>query len=167
MLDIVCNSLQMKKEDVLKEYDFWEQLLNETKLIPVPKIIRRFVRTRLCSFTFHIRRDGGKYSCLGAHVDIDAIKKAKFKEPLIIYYLLRSYGLQYILSNLSIIFKIPYKGPDTNSMLIVLRSWPNVYNVDMAEIMKCPTQYYKRGQFLPFCYANIMEGKENLAKEEC
>jgi uncharacterized radical SAM superfamily Fe-S cluster-containing enzyme len=166
MLDLVCDSLHLRKDDVLKEYDFWEQLLHETKLIPVPAIIRRFVRTRLCSFNFHIRRDGGKFSCLGAHVDIDAIKKAKFKEPLIIYYLLRSYGLQYILSNLSIIFKIPYKGPETNSMMVVLRSWPNVYNVDMAEIMKCPTQYYKRGQFLPFCYANIMEGKENLAKEE-
>ena len=64
-----------------------------------------------------------------------------------------------------VVFKLPYKGAETNSMMIVLRSWPNVYNVDMAEIMKCPTQYYKRGQFLPFCYANIMEGKESLDKE--
>jgi uncharacterized radical SAM superfamily Fe-S cluster-containing enzyme len=164
MLNLVADSLELRKEDILKEYDFWEQLL-ETKLIPVPTVIRRFVRTRLCSFNFHIRRDSGRYSCLGTHVDIDAIKRAKFKEPLIIYYLLKSYGLQYILNNLSIIFKLPYKGAETNSMMIVLRSWPNVYNVDMAEIMKCPTQYYKRGQFLPFCYANIMEGKESSDKE--
>ncbi|MBN1655148.1 MAG: radical SAM protein [Deltaproteobacteria bacterium] len=165
MIDLVSKSLQLQKADILKEYDFWEQLV-ATKLIPVPTVIRRFVRTRLCSFNFHIRRDAGKYSCLGSHVDLEAIKHAKFKQPLMVYYLLKSYGLQYILNNLSIVFKLPYKGAESNSMMVVLRSWPNVYNVDMAEIMKCPSQYYKRGQFLPFCYANIMEGKESLNKEE-
>lgn len=165
MMKLMADSLYLDKRDIVREYDFWDQILNESRFIPVPTVVRRFVRTRLCSFNFHLKREAGRYSCLGSEVDVESIKRAKFKEPLIVYNILKSYGLSYILQNLAILFKFPYKGKETNSMMVVLRCWPNVYNVDMAEIMKCPTQYYKRGQFLPFCYANIMEGKDDAQKD--
>ena len=160
MVDLVANSLEIQREDILKEYDFWQQVVQEAKRFPVPTVIRRFVRTRLCSLNFHVKRKNGRYSCLGKHVDPDGIKRARFKEPHVVYSMLKAYGPRYILKSLSILFKLPYAGKKNDTLMIVLRIWPSVHNVDMAEMKKCATQYYKRGKSLPFCYANIMEGRE-------
>ena len=156
----------IQREDILREYDFWQQVVQEAKRFPVPTVVRRFVRTRLCSLNFHVKKRGETYSCLGQHVDPAAIAKARFKEPHVAYNMLRAYGLGYIFKSFSILFKLPYSGRANDTLMIVLRIWPSVHNVDMAEMKKCATQYYKGGQCLPFCYANIMEGKEGSSGEE-
>jgi hypothetical protein len=164
MVDLVASSLGIQREDILREYDFWQQVVQEAKRFPVPTVIRRFVRTRLCSLNFHVKRKEGTYSCLGKHVDADAVKRARFKEPYVAYSMLKAYGPQYILKSLSVLFKLPYSGRGNDTMMIVLRIWPSVHNVDMAEMKKCATEYYKGGKCLPFCYANIIEGKATTSE---
>ncbi len=155
LMEMVAKSLGLEKDDILKEQTFWAEFLKEIKYF-VPEQVRTFVRTRLCSFSFHVTREGGKYSCLGSHVDMDALKKTKFKKTRLIYNLIKGYSLRYILQNLCFVLKIPFKFDEANSIMVVLRCWPNVYNIDLEENRKCPSQYYKDGGFVPFCYSNIL-----------
>jgi hypothetical protein len=155
LVQLVADSLDIDREDILKEYLFWQQVLEETKM-PVPENVRKFTRTRLCSFNFHVRKKQ-RYSAVGSYIDIEAIRRAAVKEPLIAYYFLRAYGIKTISKNLSVLFKTRPLWKETDGMMIVLRTWPNVYNIDLEENRKCPTLYYKNDTFLPFCYANATE----------
>jgi uncharacterized radical SAM superfamily Fe-S cluster-containing enzyme len=158
LVSLVTDSLGIEREDVLKEYLFWQQVLEETRL-PVPENVRKFTRTRLCSFNFHVRKKQC-YSAVGSYIDVEAIRRAAIKEPLIAYYFLKAYGIRTISKNLSVLFKTPSLWKETDGMMIVLRVWPNIYNIDLEENRKCPTQYYKNGVFLPFCYANATEHEQ-------
>ena len=155
LVQLVADSLAIDREDIVNEYRFWQQVLEETRL-PVPDNVRKFTSTRLCSFNFHVRKQQG-YTAVGSLIDLQAIRNAYFKEPVVAYNFLRAYGIKTISKNLSVLFKTKPLWKETDGMMIVLRTWPNIYNIDLEENRKCPTLYYKNGVFLPFCYANATE----------
>jgi hypothetical protein len=46
--------------------------------------------------------------------------------------------------------------------MVILRCWPNIYTIDLEENKKCLSTFFKDGSFKPFCYSNIMAGKQAL-----
>ncbi len=51
----------------------------------------------------------------------------------------------------------PFAPRDGNILLVGIRSWPNIYNLDLHENRKCTTGYYKGGRCVPFCLHNILD----------
>ncbi len=167
MVDMVAGQLHIDRDAMLKEQAFWEEVVEELKFV-VPSSIRRFARTRPCSMSFHVSRSSSGYSCLGGALDLERLEGSRLKKAALAYQLVKAYGPRYIMQNAALVLKlavlwkqaekIPFIWKEPNTLMIALRSWPNVYNIDLEENKKCPTLYYKKGQFLPFCYANILEG---------
>ncbi len=105
-----------------------------------------FARPKVCSFTFYVRKDGRGIARLG---------KATF--------------LSYALSYLGVKCKMPglirflgIASPTRNKKIlrIGLKSWPNIYNIDLGENKKCPSLYYDSQGQAPFCYYNIIKNSK-------
>lgn len=160
LLDLVADALEIKREDILKEYILVQEYLKSFKfIIPYYRIqnhFRYYFHSRLCSFSFHIKK-GKKFYPLGKKIEMEKIKKSKFKLFLLTYYLIKIYGLRYIFEKLLYNYKFPGILKNKKILMIVLRCWPNVYNIDLEENKKCTSLYYKNGKMYPFCYYNIIE----------
>jgi uncharacterized radical SAM superfamily Fe-S cluster-containing enzyme len=157
MIDLVARALEIPKEDIIKEQIFWKELIKELGPL-IPEQIKAFARTRLCSFNFHVTRNE-RYTCLGSHVNMDALKQSKFRKARFIYDLIRNYGPKYLTQSACMFLKIPFNPGEVNNIAIVLRSWPNLYNIDLVENRKCSSQYLRDGEYSPFCYSNIVGDK--------
>jgi len=58
-------------------------------------------------------------------------------------------------------FNKVFYGNNPPHLKIVLRSWPNKYNMDLEEMKRCPSSFLvKDGRLFPFCYALVMGEKE-------
>ncbi len=153
LLNLVAKELDIKKEDILKDYIFWMEFLREFKFI-LPRHPRSYYRRRLCSFFLYLKNGGKPYSP-GSEIDVEKIKKSKFKKFILIYYLIKVYGLRCFVEKFFLDFiKLP---PNKNILRITLKSWPSIYNIDLQEDEKCTSQYYKDGKWSTFCYCNIVE----------
>ena len=75
--------------------------------------------------------------------------------------MIEGFGLKYILHNLLFLFKIPIKVEANDSLMVVMRCWPDVYNIDIEENRKCPSRYYRDDQYATFCYGNILGSKDS------
>jgi len=158
LLDLVAGALQINREDIMKEHIFSEEFLKSLKFI-IPFPIINYLRTRLCSFFFHIEKKKNVFSSLGRKIDMKKIKKSRFKLILLVYYFIKIFGLRYIFERLLYISLLPGILKNRNILLIVLRCWPNVYNIDLEENKKCTSLYYRNGKTYPFCYYNIIGSK--------
>ena len=157
LIDLVATALGIDRRDILREHLFGKELIKELKFI-IPLGVRSYLSSRLCTFIFHINKRK-RFSSLGNKIDLDKIKRSKFKKLWLIYYLVKIYGIRYIFEKLCYIFKLPVILKNKNILYIGLRCWPNLYNIDLEENKKCPSLYYKNGRLLPFCYYNIIEGR--------
>jgi len=156
LVDLVAGALRIDREDILKEHLFWQELIKELKFI-IPLHLQNYLHSRLCTFNFHIKKEKEIFSP-GSKINLEKIKKSKFKKFWLVYYSIKIYSTRFIFEKFCLIFKLPIILKNKDSLNIALRCWPNLYNIDLEENKKCPSVYYKNGRLLPFCYYNIIEG---------
>ncbi|MBN1653630.1 MAG: radical SAM protein [Deltaproteobacteria bacterium] len=167
MVQLIADQLQIPMSDIMKELAFWKMFVDELEPFVPPSLeIRKLVMSRVCSLNFTIRKDltTNRYYSLGSRIDVDAISRAKFKKPLLIYYFAKAFGIRNIAQNVIRMLRIPLSSGEANSLMVILRCWPNLYTIDLEENKKCLSVFYKDGNAKPFCYSNIMTGK--LAAEK-
>ena len=159
MLELLANQLEISYDDILKEQAFWNTFVDEFDKVFPSNAIATLLKNRLCSFIFTVRRDRvtRQFSSLASRIDMDAIAAAKFKKPLILYNLIKAFGPRGIAQNIARMLKLPLPVGESDHLMIFLRCWPNIYTIDLEENKKCPSRYLKDGEFLPFCYANILD----------
>ncbi len=157
LIHLFADALNIPREDIVKEHIFWKELLKEMGPLISPKILA-IVRNRLCAYSVTVIRDKNGYSCLGSHLNMDELKKKKFKAVHYIYNFFKAVGLRYIAEYICAIMGISFFKPgQSNCLMVGFRCWPNIYNIDLQENFKCASRYYKHGDFVPFCYSNIVE----------
>lgn len=164
MFDLMADQLQIGNDAIIKQQAFWHECLKQFGPL-IPHSVRAFYRKRVCSSSFHLRKNGS-YSCLAGDFDHEAYKKSHYKKMRLIFHMIKSYGLTYILQNVSFLFKLPFKFDNTQNMMVVLKCWPHLYNIDLLENRKCPSQYYKDGKFIPFCLCNIITDFQSDTEHE-
>lgn len=163
MFDLMAKELRISKEDIVNQQAFWHECIKELDWI-IPFSVKTFYRKRVCASSFHLRKNGS-YSILAGDFNLESFRKSKFKKIRLVYHMIKSYGLSYIFQNICLLFKLPLKFEDPHNMLVVLRSWPNLLNIDLEENKKCSSQYYKHGKFLPFCLRNIIGGNSSSPEQ--
>jgi hypothetical protein len=100
-----------------------------------------------------------KISPLGKENDVKRIENRDLRYFCWFNTLLRLYGIRYIFEKLLCIYELPDILKNKKIWMIVLKCWPNLYNIDLEENKKCTSLYYKNGKSYPFCYYNIIDGK--------
>jgi len=152
LLDIVCREFKIDKSEVMNEFHFLAaayRYFHQGLVVPQP-----------CSFTFHIAfNEDGTYYPVG--------RRLRGPNNLLTLPLkaLRGYGagffFQYFILN-----KFRYKAPAIKNVLrISLRSWPNIDSIDLEQMRKCVTGYFRNGKIGPFCVTNITESSQPAAQE--
>jgi hypothetical protein len=166
-LDMISDALCISRKNLYKGGEFWNEVFKEFDFM-IPHIVKAFARARLCCFAFHITKIDGGYTCFGADMDIESIKRSKAKKARLLYELLRAYGFRNSVESATTILKLPnVVKRKTMDLYVTVRSWPNIDNIDLEENRKCPSAYYKNGKMLPFCYSNILMDKvANRSKSE-
>jgi hypothetical protein len=149
LLDIVCREFKIEKKEVMNEFHFFAAAYKYYK--------QGLVIPRPCSFTFHLAfNQDGSYYPVG--------KLLRGSNNLLVLPLkaLRGYGTEFFLQYF-ILNKLRYKAPRIKNILrISLRSWPNIENIDLEEMRKCVTGYYRNGNLAPFCVTNIIESNQTV-----
>lgn len=155
LLKIVCKELWIDREEVMKEFFFLKAVYKYFK--------QGAVVPRPCSFTFHIAfNDDGSYYPVGR-------KLGGSNNPFLLpFKAIRAYGLTF-LTHFLFLNKVPgfYRIPKVRNVLrICLRSWPNHAGIDMEQMRKCVTGYYRDGKLSLFCLTNVVENNTPDKKSE-
>ena len=151
LLDIVCTSIDIDKEDAYREFRM-KKLINE--------LMKGTFVSSNCSFSFHLKKSGGSFIPIGKIWDMKKMQNPFFKKMLAPAMLLKAYGLKMTLAaGIKTIFtqRKPWIH-DRNILKIGLRSWPDL--IDAPEFETCRTGYYYNNNIVPFCYANILRRNE-------
>ena len=162
LIGLVADSLLINKTDILREFCFIQAVIENFSWL-LPKSFRDKYGYKLCSFIFHIKKESGdKYSSPGSRIDLAKINKSVFKSPYFIYYLIKAYGPLVLVETILYALNLPKYIAQKKMLNITLKCWPSLYTVDLTEMYKCPSLYYKNGEMEKFCLSNI----KNSAKEE-
>jgi MoaA/NifB/PqqE/SkfB family radical SAM enzyme len=161
LITMVAGSLKINQADIIREFRFIQAFIEKFGR-RLPKGLKDKYRPKLCSFIFHVRKEGkGKYSSPGSRIDLEKINRSSLKSFWFFYYLVRAYGPA-LLAEMALHFlNMPRFVVGKKMLNITLRYWPNLYNVDLAEMDKCPSIYYKNGVMEKLCLALI----KNSARE--
>ena len=130
MYDLMAKELNISKEAIVNQQTFWNECIKELHWI-IPFSVKAFYRKRVCASSFHLRKNG-TYSILAGDFNVGTYRKSKLKKIRLVYHMIKSYGLTYIFQNICLLFKLPFKFEDPHNMLVVLRSWPNLLNIDSS-----------------------------------
>ncbi len=148
LFGMVTSALGVHREEVLREIELLDEFGR----------VWGYDRPRLrtCGFDFHVaRRNGGRFS-IGR--DIREGWKPLMANRLAAPFLLwKVYGWRYLLEQANLLQRIPWAPRDGEILRVGIRSWPNIYNLDLQENRKCTTGYRKGGRCVPFCYHNILD----------
>ena len=164
LIGLVADSLRVNKTDILREFCFIQAFIEKFSWL-LPKGLIDKYRPKLCSFIFYIKKEkGDAYSSPGSRIDLNKINESMFKSLYYLYYLVKAYGPLLLLETALNVLKLPRFVSQKKMLNITLKYWPNLYNVDLTEMNKCPTMYYKNGEMEKFCLSNIKnsEKKDNL-----
>lgn len=162
LITMFADALRVSKTDIMREFCFMQEFIQKFKWL-LPKAFQDKYTSKLCSFTFHIKKGkGNKYSSPGYRINLDRIKGSMFKSPYLLYYLVKAYGLSLLIETAFNVLKLPRLIIRKKILNITLKCWPNLYNVDLKEMDKCTSVYYRNGTMEKFCLANI----KNAAREE-
>lgn len=164
LIELIADSLRINKTDILKEFSFIQAFIENFSRF-LPSGFRDKYRTKLCSFMFNIKKESGdKYSSPGSHINQERINKSAFKLLYYLYYLIKAYGIMQLFETVLHVLNLPRFITQKKMLKITLKCWPNIYNVDLTEMNKCPSMYYKNGTMEKFCLSNIKNSikKENL-----
>lgn len=152
LLDIVCRETNIKKEDVLREFALKMKVNSFFK--------REVFVLRSCSLDFHLRRYRKKVVPAGHYLRDNGICIPGFKRIFLPFELLKTYGammaIRGFLKDTFQYEKRPWVHSD-NTFKIGLRSWPDKYDMDTEENVRCQTGYYLDGRIISFCQANILK----------
>lgn len=160
MINVIAQQLGVEKDDIMKEFTFWDEFFEATKGF-IPPTARHYFAVRLCSFFFHVKKFKDKIIPLGMRINVDRITKSKLKRLWLVFYLFKTFGPVFVFERIYLALGSPLARakaiPRDRSMLrVVLRCWPNIDNIDLEENKKCTSLYYKGGKAHTFCYHNII-----------
>ncbi len=110
-----------------------------------------------CMFSFHLKKHENIYIVLGCDMDLEKFNKSKYKHLYYIFHFIKTYGVVFILEQLSKMIRLPIFFRNNKILTIGLRCWPNKYNIDLFENKKCPTVYYVNGSLKPSCFQKIIK----------
>ncbi|PKN39097.1 MAG: hypothetical protein CVU62_02545 [Deltaproteobacteria bacterium HGW-Deltaproteobacteria-2] len=155
LIKLFADELHINKADILREFCFMQIFLENFRWL-LPKGFRDKFGSKLCSFVFNIKKESeDKYSSPGSRIDLDRINNSSFKSLYLFYYLIKAYG-PFLLAEIALyLLHLPRFVVQKKMLNIVLKCWPNLYNVDLTEMSKCPSAYYKNGEMERFCLSNI------------
>ncbi|MFH1094427.1 MAG: radical SAM protein [Candidatus Omnitrophota bacterium] len=156
MLDLVVRELDIDKDHVIKELEFWSVFYREVPWCP--ENLKNNNMPKLCSFFFHVKRCQKKNIALGQRINIKRIMRSRIKIFWLCYYLFRLYGIRYMIEGVCNTYGFRKIGINKTVLPVVIKCWPNAHNIDLNENNKCTSLYYKNGKMQPFCYYNIIEG---------
>lgn len=161
LLDLVAHQVGSNPQVILREPLFLRRLTTSFG-------VARFC-LRTCSLSFHLRKNGNSIIPMGARIPYSALGTEAMPDKdrwKIAWGLLRTYGVPYVLYNYlkyqnwvrmeKLWEKLFLRG---RPLRIELRVWPNLMNIDLEEMKKCKTAYFREGTMMPFC-ARL--AKENL-----
>jgi uncharacterized radical SAM superfamily Fe-S cluster-containing enzyme len=155
LINMIADSLLIRKTDIMKEFYFIQAFIENFKWLLPEGFINKY-RPKLCSFIFHIKKeDNGKYSSPGLQIDLEKINNSLFKSLYFIYYLVKVYGFALLAESALNVLNLKRFLVQKTMLTISLKYWPNLYNVDLNEMNKCPNMYYKDGKMEKFCLSNI------------
>ncbi len=167
MTKLVCRELGFTMDEILRENELRRR---------VSEITGDWGGlNRVCSINFYVKRDDdGGYHAAGRDIRLDVIDKLPqmLQKPAVLAETVRTYTHHYFLNRLKIQYL--HKGPEyfrkkfedakkkdkakKNKLLrFVLRSWPTIYQIDLIEMNKCVTGYWKNYETEHFCAANVMQ----------
>jgi len=175
LMDLCCAELGFTREEIFRENELRRRVSDITG--------DWGGYNRVCSINFYVKKDDdGGYHALGREMHMDMINKLpkKLQSPAVLAETLRTYTLDYFKTR----FKIEYlkinpfslrkeyekhkekkkeKAKKNKLLRFVLRSWPTIYQIDMIEMNKCVTGFWKNFETEHFCAANILQqNKVNL-----
>lgn len=159
MIHLFADQLNISYDDILKEQAFWNKLVDELDFIFPANAMASLLKNRLCSFTFTVFKDrkDGSYSTLGSRINQKEISSSKFKKAALLYNVVKAFGIRGVAQNVVRMLQLPLSLGEPDHLMIFMRCWPNIYTIDMEENKKCPSLYIRNGEYLPFCYANILD----------
>jgi len=169
MVQLFTDPLQIPMADIIKEHAFWKMFVQEMDLlVSRSEEIKRLVMRRVCSFNFTVRKDPvtNKYDSFGNGIDVDAIARAAkpLKKALLVYYFVRAFGPRNIARNVIRKLNVPLETGSSSNLMVNLQCRPNIYTIDLEENKKCFSDFFKDGHFKPFCYSNILAGKNAVSQ---
>ncbi len=144
----ICKQIGVKYQDIKKEREFFNKINKFIK--------NKNIKHRICETYFHIIKEKkGKYASLGSIIN----KKGRFISKIKLAF----YG--FLLLYVHLINKVSkrkaYNLP--NILRIGIRSWPNIYNIDLKEICnKCYSTWYPENK--SFCLSNIEKKFKKIKK---
>jgi len=156
LVGLICEQVGFEREHILRELEL-HRLLGEVlgKSIFYPKV---------CTMLFHARQDeNGRWYAIGRDIDLSRIKSGPLLYPTLAAEIGRVFGAGFYLKH----FRNRLSGQLTDipgAVRVFLKSWPTIYNIDMLEMNKCATAYYRGGITRPFCVMNVIESN-NTAED--
>lgn len=155
LIELIGNSLNINKADIITEFCFIQTFIEKFSKI-LPQGFKDHYGVKLCSFIFNVRKKSdGKYYSPGACIDTERINKGMFKSAYLFYYLFKAYGLSLLMETILHVLNLRRFIVQKNILNISLKCWPNLYNIDLEEMDKCPHVYYRNGEMEKFCVSNI------------
>lgn len=164
LLDLFAEALQVNKDDILREFRFMQIFIERLGWL-LPKGFQDKFGSKLCSLIFNIRKENNEtYSSPGSRIDLEKINKSFFKSFYLLYYLFKAYGPLLLFEMICHVLNLPRFVIQKKMLNIAIKCWPNLYNVDLAEMNKCPSVFYKDSKMEKFCLSNIKNAaiKEGL-----
>lgn len=162
LIGLIADSLAVEKEHIIREFRFVQKFMEYFRWL-LPKGIRDKYQSKVCSFIFNIKKEkGDRYSSPGSQIDLERINRSSFKFVYFFYYLIRAYGILMLMETALHSLNLRVFATQKKILNIALKCWPNLYNVDLAEMNKCPTVFYKDEDMEKFCLSNI----KNSARKE-
>lgn len=162
LIDIFSDALRINKNDILREFLFMQIFIEKFKWF-LPKGFRDKFGSKLCSFIFNIRKESDdRYSSPGSRIDLDKINQSHFQSVFLFYYLFKAYGPLLLMEMACHVLDLPRLIVQKKMLNVAFKCWPNLYNVDLTEMNKCPSVFYKNGKMEKFCLSNI---KHSVTKE--
>jgi uncharacterized Fe-S cluster-containing radical SAM superfamily protein len=160
LIGLIADSLSVNKTDIIREFCFIQSFIENFSWL-LPKGLIDKYRPKLCSFILYIKKErGNTYSSPGSRIDLNKINKSMFKSLYFLYYLIKAYGPLLLLETALNVLKLPRFVSQKKLLNITLKCWPNLYNVDLTEMNKCTTMYYRNGEMEKYCLSNIKNSEK-------
>jgi uncharacterized radical SAM superfamily Fe-S cluster-containing enzyme len=155
LIELAANALRINKTDMINEFCFIQAFIEKFSRI-LPQGFKDHYGAKLCSFIFNVKKksNGGYYSP-GMYIHMNRINRSAFKSVYLLYYLFKAYGVSLLLETVLHVLNLRRYVVQNKILNISLKCWPNLYNIDLEEMDKCPHVYYRNGVMEKFCVSNI------------